>query len=128
MAAAGAAFDAGDPARATECFIDCWIGPGAWRQTPEARKAPIAASVANVRGWAAPLIHEPTPLASLAALDLPVLCMVGRASPASSRGVARLLAVALRRVEVIEFEGMGHRGPITHPSRVNEAIARFLSN
>jgi pimeloyl-ACP methyl ester carboxylesterase len=39
--------------------------------------------------------------------------------------VARLLTRTLPRVEVIEFEGLGHLGPVTHPEVVNEAIARF---
>jgi pimeloyl-ACP methyl ester carboxylesterase len=49
-----------------------------------------------------------------------------RHSPASSRGVARRLARVLPRVEIVEFEGLGHMGPITHPELVNGAIADFL--
>ncbi|MBC8057020.1 MAG: alpha/beta fold hydrolase, partial [Rhizobiales bacterium] len=84
VTSAGAALDAGDPDRAAECFIDYWMGAGAWRRTPDARKGPIVASVANVRGWGAALMGEPTPLHAFAALDVPVLYMVGRDSPASS--------------------------------------------
>jgi pimeloyl-ACP methyl ester carboxylesterase len=29
-------------------------------------------------------------------------------------------------VEVVEFEGLGHMGPVTHPEVVNEAISEFL--
>jgi hypothetical protein len=47
VAAAGAALDAGDPDRAAECFIDFWMGKGAWARTPEARRGPIASSVVN---------------------------------------------------------------------------------
>lgn len=126
VAGAGAALDAADPDAAAACFIDYWMGAGAWRGTPEPRKPPIAAAVANVRGWGAALFGEPTPLAAFARLDLPVLLMLGSESPASSRGVARLLAGALPRVQVVEFEGVGHMGPITHAARVNEAIAGFL--
>ena len=39
---------------------------------------------------------------------------------------ARLLTAALPRVEVVEFENLGHMGPVTHPGAVNEAIERFL--
>lgn len=126
VAGAAAALDAADPDAAAACFIDYWMGAGAWRDTPEPRKPPITAAVANVRGWGAALFGEPTPLAAFARLDLPVLLMVGRESPASSRGVARLLAGALPRVQVVEFEGLGHMGPITHAARVNAAIAGFL--
>lgn len=72
------------------------------------------------------MFTEPTPLAAFRSLDIPVLYMAGRRSTASARGVARLLTSALPRVEVVEFDELGHMGPVTHPERVNEAIARFL--
>lgn len=40
--------------------------------------------------------------------------------------MARLLTKTLPRVELVEFQGLGHMGPVTHPEVVNEAIARFL--
>ena len=126
VARAAAALDAGDPARAAECFIDFWMGAGAWDHMPEPRKGPIATSVTNVRGWANALFGEPTPLRAFAELDVPVLYMIGKNSPASSRGVARVLTRALPRVEVVEFEALGHMGPVTHPEVVNEAISNFL--
>jgi pimeloyl-ACP methyl ester carboxylesterase len=52
--------------------------------------------------------------------------MVGKRSTASAHGVARLLAGALQRVEVMEFEKLGHMGPVTHPEPVNQAIRQFL--
>jgi pimeloyl-ACP methyl ester carboxylesterase len=52
--------------------------------------------------------------------------MVGKRSTPSAHGVARLLTAALPRIEVVEFENLGHMGPITHPDAVNEAIGRFL--
>jgi pimeloyl-ACP methyl ester carboxylesterase len=32
----------------------------------------------------------------------------------------------LPRVEVVEFEKLGHMGPVTHPEQVNETIRKFL--
>jgi pimeloyl-ACP methyl ester carboxylesterase len=69
---------------------------------------------------------EPTPLAAFRSLDVPVLCMVGKRSTVSAHAVTRLLAGALPKVELVEFDKLGHMGPITHPEQVNEAIARFL--
>ncbi len=126
VAASSAALDAADLDRAAECFIDYWMGHGAWARMPDARKAPIAASVVNVRGWARALMTEPTPLAAFAQLNVPVLYMMGKDSPASSRGVGRLLTRSLPQVQVVEFDGIGHMGPVTHPEVVSEAIARFL--
>jgi pimeloyl-ACP methyl ester carboxylesterase len=56
---AGIALDAGNRDAAAERFIDYWMGSGAWKQTPEHRKARIAASVMNVRRWAYALFTEP---------------------------------------------------------------------
>lgn len=126
VARGAAALDAGDRNAAAEHFIDYWIAPGAWKQTPEARKPAIAASTVNLRRWAHALINEPAPLAAFRTLDIPVLYMMGKRSTASAHGVARLLTAALPRVTVMEFEDLGHMGPVTHPAPVNEAIREFL--
>lgn len=126
VSTAAAYLDAGDPERAAECFIDFWMGKGAWTAMPEPRKAPITASVANVRGWAWALMTERTSLAALRSVNIPVLYMIGAESPAASRGVARLLTRTLPQVEVVEFKGLGHMAPVTHPEPINEAISRFL--
>ncbi len=123
---AAAAVDAADLAGAAECFIDFWMGKGTWARTPESRKGLISASVVNIRGWARALFNEPTPLAAFSELNVPVLYMMGSESPASSRGVARLLMRMLPQVQIVEFNGMSHMGPITHPEIVNDAISRFL--
>ena len=80
----------------------------------------------NVRRWAHALFTEPTPLRAFRSLDVPVLYMVGKRSPPSARGVARLLTAVLPRVEMVEFENLGHMGPVTHPDAVNEVIGQFL--
>jgi len=126
VADASIALDAGNQDGAAERFIDYWMGSGSWEQTPEQRKPPIVVSVTNVRRWAHALFTEPTPLKAFRSLDVPVLYMVGKCSTPSARGVARLLTAALPRVELVEFEDLGHMGPVTHPDPVNEVIARFL--
>jgi pimeloyl-ACP methyl ester carboxylesterase len=126
VARAAAALDAGNPDAAAECFLDYWMGAGAWKLTPEPRKLPITRSIINVRRWAHALFTEPSPLAAFRSLEVPVLYMVGKRSTPAALGVARLLTGALPRVEVVEFEDLGHMGPVTHPERVNEVIERFL--
>lgn len=126
VAASAAALDDGDRDRAAGYFIDYWMGEGSWARTPDARRAPIAASVVNVRRWAHALTTEPTPLAAFATLDMPVLLMTGRHTTTSARGVATRLRRVLPRVKVIEFEAAGHMGPITHAPAVNAAIEKFL--
>ena len=123
---ASIALDEGNQDAAGELFIDYWMGAGSWKSTPEQRKPVVAASVANVRRWAHALFNEPTPLAAFKSLDVPILYMVGKRSTSSAHAVTRLLTAALPRVQVLEFDELGHMGPITHPGPVNEAIARFL--
>ena len=122
----GVALLGGNPDAAAERFIDYWSGTGTWARTPEQRRPPLVASVRNVRRWGHALFTEPTALSAFRSLDVPVLCMVGKRSTPSAHAVARLLASALPRVEIVEFENLGHMGPVTHPDVVIEAIARFL--
>jgi len=123
---AGAALATGDRGAAAEHFIDFWMGTGAWRATPQARRGAIESAVVNVQGWGRALFGEPTPLQAFGALTMPVLLMVGQNSPASARAVAQLLAQTLPCLETLEFEGLGHMGPVTHPEVVNPAIEEFL--
>ena len=125
-ASAAAAVEAGDLNLAAEHFIDFWMGKGTWARTPEPRRGPIAASLVNVRGWARALFEEPTALSAFADLNVPTLYMSGSESPASSRGVARLLTRTMPSVQIVEFDGLGHMGPVTHAHAVNAAISRFV--
>jgi pimeloyl-ACP methyl ester carboxylesterase len=127
VADAAAAIAANQQSVAAERFIDYWMGDGTWTHMPEAPQRSIAAAMCNVKGWAEALFCDPTPLCAFASLDLPVLYMTGGRSPASSLGVARLLIKTLSDVEVLEFSDLGHMGPVTHPERVNEAIAEFFA-
>jgi len=123
---ASVALDAGNADAAAERFIDYWMGDGTWGRTPSQRKPAIAASVRNVRRWAHALFTEPTPLSQFRSLEVPILYLVGTQSTASARGVARLLAPVLSRVELVELPNLGHMGPVTHPDLVNARIEEFL--
>lgn len=126
VAAAGAALDRGDRDAAACAFIDYWMGAGSWAATPAPRRQPIADSVTNVRRWAHALFTEPTPVEAFSRLAMPVLYMIGKRSTESARGVAQRLIPTLPRVQVLEFDALGHMGPITHPELVNAEIRRFL--
>jgi pimeloyl-ACP methyl ester carboxylesterase len=126
VTASVAALDAGNAAGAARCFIDFWMGAGSFDRMPERVQAATAESVRNIQGWKDALFDEPTPLQAFTALEVPVLLMVGSNSPLSSRAVAQRLARVLPRVELMELDGLGHMGPITHPAKVNELIRRFV--
>jgi len=126
VAAAVAALGRGDAPAAARCFIDFWMDEGAFDRMPERVQAASAEAVRNIQGWKEALFGEPTPAEAFAALDVPVLLMVGSKSPLSSRAVARRLGRLLPRAELAELEGLGHMGPITHPDVVNQRIRGFL--
>jgi pimeloyl-ACP methyl ester carboxylesterase len=125
---AACAIEARDPTAAARVFIDYWMEPGSWDRMPAVRQAPVSASMVNIAGWAHALFSEPTQLRAFRELRVPVLYMVGSRSPASSREVARLLTKSLPDVQLKEFVGLGHMGPVTHPEVVNDAVASFLAS
>jgi len=127
VAASVAALESGDAQAAARLFIDFWMGEGSFERMPERVRAASAESVRNIQGWKDALFDEPTPPEALAGLDVPVLLMVGSKSPLSSRAVARRLERLLPQAQLVELDGLGHMGPVTHPDRVNEVIAGFLT-
>lgn len=126
VASSLAALRAGDPAAAVRCFIDFWMGEAAFDRMPERNRAVIAEAVTNVQGWKDALFGEPTPASAFRTLEAPVLLLVGKRSPLSSRAVAQRLARLLPNVERVELEAVGHMAPITDPDAVNPRIADFL--
>ena len=117
----------GELEAAAERFIDYWVGAGAWAATPAERRPRIVATVRSLReGWHA-AFSEPWSAEALRALDIPCLLLTGNRTTAAARRALRLLRETLPRTQVIEFEGLGHLGPITHPERVDHAVEAFLS-
>lgn len=127
VVASVAALDARDPHEAARHFIDYWMGAASFAAMPGPRRQAIAEAMRNVRRWAHALTTEPTPPDAFAALHLPVLYMQGAASPASAHAVARALIPRLPKVKVVEFAGLGHMAPVTHPDIINAEIVRFLA-
>ena len=118
--------DAGRLAAAAEVFIDYWTGAGAWAATPAERRPRLIAAMRSLRdGWLASFSERWT-VPALRALPMPCLLLTGTRSTAAARRAVRLLRDALPRAQVLELEGLGHLGPITHAERVDPAIEAFL--
>ncbi len=126
VALAAAALAVGDRSAAAETFIDYWMGEGAYFAKPEAQRIAIEDAIVHVQGWFYALTNEPTPLASMHALKMPVLLIHGTETTNSARAVVALLARVLPEVKVLSLDGLGHMGPITHAAPVNDAIEAFL--
>lgn len=117
---------AGDVAAASERFIDYWGGKGAWAATPSARKPKLMETVRLLGdGWHSSFA-ECWSQEALGLLDVPCLLLTGSHSTAAARRAAQLLRESLPQVTVIELQGLGHLGPMTHPERVDAAIEEFL--
>jgi pimeloyl-ACP methyl ester carboxylesterase len=123
-----AALERGDPHSSGARFLDYWMGAGSWAAMPEPRREGLAAAMSHVKAQWAAAFGASTRRSAFAALDVPVLYLTGTESPASARGVARLLTKVLPRVTAVEIEGVGHMGPITHPERINALIERYLTD
>lgn len=121
-----AAVERGDLDAAGGRFVDYWMGAGAWAEMPESRRRAVASAMRKVKAEWRAAFTEPTPLSAFAALDVPTLCIMGSGSPASTRGVARLLTKTLPSVTTVGIDGVGHMAPVTHPDRVNAVIAAHL--
>lgn len=117
----------GDFMAAASVFIDFWSGAGTWDQTPERPKEAILLAIRDVARWGFALNNDTTPLRAFSQLRCPMLYMLGSASPMPARAVADVLIPVLPNVQVLEFEGLGHMGPITHPTVVYDAIVAFLN-
>jgi pimeloyl-ACP methyl ester carboxylesterase len=120
--------DGGRLEAATERFIDYWAGPGSWAAVPGERRPKLVTSVRSLRAaWTATFV-ERWSAAALRALDTPCLLISGTRTTAAARRAIGLLRDTLPAATVVEFEGLGHLGPITHSERVDAAIDAFLSS
>ena len=111
---------------AAERFIDYWAGAENWAAMTESQRQTVVARIAVVASHFDALFADPVPLRAVAALDVPVLLMLGGRTTASAAAVADQLAGVLPSVEVRRFEQAGHLGPITHAAEVNAAIEGHL--
>ncbi len=121
-----AAVDRGDLDRSGERFVDYWMGTGAWTKTPDKRRPVVAGTMRKIKHEWHAVFTEPTPLDAFTRLQVPTLYLVGTESPASTRGIARLLTARLPNLTVVELPGLGHMAPVTHPDRVNPEIEAYL--
>lgn len=111
---------------AAERFVDYWGGAGGWSALSEDRRKSLVEGMPALRsGWNAAFSDRPS-LRDLYDLQLPLFLLTGTSSKRPARKVIQLLRDALPLAEIIELDGLGHLGPITHPQVVNEAVVQFL--
>lgn len=123
----GRALRHGRPADGMALLTDLRNGPGAWTATPPARRDALESMAARVEMDLAAALAAPLPADRLAALDVPVLVMMGLESEAFAQRTAELTALALPRVQLILLAGCGHNGPVTAPGDIAVRLERHLA-
>jgi len=116
----------GNNRAAAERFVDYWSGEGAFQNLSEHARQYVIAMTPKVAAEFAALISNPISEADLRSLRVPTLLLYGEDSPDSTRDITRLLARILPCRELLEFDGLGHMGPMEDPDRVNATIAEFV--
>lgn len=59
-------------------------------------------------------------------IDAPVLLMTGSNGPSHLRDSVRAVDTAVTDSQFVEFENLGHNGPVSDPERVSDAVREFL--
>lgn len=109
-----------------ELFIDYWNRPGSWARLPEPMRQH------NLRvGWKmfqevrsvffSSRTFEAHPLPRV-----PVTLAMGERSPAGSRETMKALLRHNPHVKLVDVPGTGHMAPLTHPQKLNDALAAHL--
>lgn len=106
-----------------ELFIDYWNHPGAWRGMPEPVKAATRALSWKMVQEVRSCFFSAGRFSDLR-MSAPLTLVFGERTTRASRAMTQGLAAVNPHAEVIELEGIGHMGPITHPSVVRELLLR----
>jgi len=108
-------------------FVEWWNGPGAWDRLNEETRASMRAVGWKVYQEVLGLTTEKTNRTTYAKITIPTLLLAGETSPMTERRVVERLATALPHATMRVFPGVGHMGPISHASLINEAITTHLA-
>ena len=118
--------DQGDFVKAGEYFINYWLGPNTWIKMSNAQQSSLVNGMhAASPEWYASF-HETTQLSAFVAIDMPILLLSGKESTEPARAITKLLSSVLPHARLLDLEGIGHLGPVTHPEVVNSTIETFL--
>ncbi|MUV90397.1 alpha/beta fold hydrolase [Halapricum sp. CBA1109] len=96
-----------------EAWLDAWEG---WPEAAEEAEHAVRMDRAL----------EQHPLADGLAIDAPALLLAGSEGPSHLRDSIRAVHERLDGSRFVEFDGLGHLGPVEDPDRVIEAVRSFL--
>jgi pimeloyl-ACP methyl ester carboxylesterase len=112
--------------RAAQHFVDYWSGSGTWADMPLSRRHAVIARMPALAPHFRALFSDGLRRQDLGRLRLPVLCLTGARTKASTRRIGELLRLAIPEATHEMLPGMGHMGPLTHARIVAARIAGWL--
>ena len=116
----------GNIAGAAARFVDYWSGgDGAWRALSVGQQAGIAKCMGVIAAQFTALASG-APLSDYCLLRTPALMLFGSEMRAPIRRIGELLRFASPSATFESMPGMGHMGPMTHPTVVAGRSARFV--
>ena len=107
-------------------FVDYWAGSGAWDAMPLSRRHNVIARMPALAQHFRALFDDGLRRADLGRLRMPVLCLTGARTKASTRRIGELLRLAMPEAMHEMLAGMGHMGPLTHAGVVTARLAGWL--
>lgn len=112
---------------AAQLFVDYWNGTGAWSgMKPELRSELVRYVPKACLDFNA-LFGDTTPLGRYAGFSFPLLALRGAEGPEPTRLIAERLAETAPLGRLVEIEGAGHMGPVTHGDRIADLIAAQIA-
>jgi pimeloyl-ACP methyl ester carboxylesterase len=112
--------------RAARHFVDYWSGAGTWEAMPLSRRHTVISRMPALAPHFRALFNDGLRRANLETLSMPVLCVTGARTKASTRRIGELLRRAMPDATHEMLAGMGHMGPVTHAGIVASRLAGWL--
>ena len=121
-----AAVDAGRSAEAALIFVDVVVEPTEEERTLFESIAELTGPVLPSVVKEGPEVHRPVDLPALANIRVPLALLQGSRSGDHFKQATRLVHEHVPHSRVIEVEGAGHLGPVTHPNAVADELAHLF--
>ncbi len=112
--------------RAARHFVDYWSGSGTWDAMPMSRRHTVIARMPALAPHFRALFNDGLRRADLSRLRMPVLCLTGARTKASTRRIGELLRLAMPNGMHEMLPAMGHMGPVTHGGVVAARLSGWL--
>lgn len=110
-----------------ELFIDYWNRPGSWRRLPESVRAHNLAMGWKMFQEVRAVALDAEDFSAFGFPNLPITLARGERTTAAARAMVDALAKVNPHAAVVELAGANHMAPLTHPSKVSDALADHLA-